>query len=84
MGLVKAVESRTVFADSPPKEDNRREEEEKKNIPPAGMTFAVALERGLIDAAGKEIRHPITEERLSLEEAIKGDFHNVAALPGHL
>ncbi|XP_043802342.1 microtubule-actin cross-linking factor 1, isoforms 1/2/3/5-like isoform X15 [Apis laboriosa] len=75
VGLVKAVESRSVFADSP-KEDPRRQ---RRIIPPAGMTFAVALERGLIDASGKEIRHPITEERLPLEEAIRGNF--IMSLP---
>ncbi|XP_076389529.1 dystonin-like protein short stop isoform X32 [Megachile rotundata] len=69
VSLVKAVES-NVFADS---------DRDQERIPPAGMTFTVALERGLIDAAGKEIRHPITEERLSLEDAIKGNF--IMSLP---
>lgn len=69
VSLVTAVE-RNVFADSD------RDEEE---IPPAGMTFTVALERGLIDSTGKEIRHPITEERLPLEDAIKGNF--IMSLP---
>ncbi|XP_076765738.1 dystonin-like protein short stop isoform X1 [Xylocopa sonorina] len=69
VSLVKAVES-NVFAES---------DRGQERIPPAGMTFAVALERGLIDAAGKEIIHPITEERLSLEDAIKGNF--IMSLP---
>ncbi|XP_053979635.1 microtubule-actin cross-linking factor 1 isoform X31 [Hylaeus volcanicus] len=67
--LVKAVES-NVFADS---------DKGQEQIPPAGMTFPVALERGLIDATGKEIRHPITEELLPLEDAIQGNF--IMSLP---
>ncbi|CAK9830262.1 DST [Anthophora retusa] len=69
VSLVKAVES-NVFADS---------SKDQERIPPAGMTFTVALERGLIDATGKEIIHPITKERLSLEDAIKGNF--IMSLP---
>ncbi|XP_034174343.2 dystonin-like protein short stop isoform X25 [Osmia lignaria lignaria] len=69
VNLVKAVEN-NVFVDW---------DKGQEKIPPAGMTFTVALERGLIDATGKEIRHPITEERLSLEDAIKGNF--IMSLP---
>ncbi|XP_076672194.1 dystonin-like protein short stop isoform X34 [Andrena cerasifolii] len=69
VNLVKAVES-NVFAES---------DKDREQIPPAGMTFTVALERGLIDATGREIRHPITEERQLLEDAIKGDF--IMSLP---
>ena len=69
VSLVKAVES-NVFAES---------DKDREQIPPAGMTFTVALERGLIDATGREIRHPITEERQLLEDAIKGDF--IMSLP---
>lgn len=70
MTLVKAVEA-DVF-DS---EDTRNLTE----IPPAGMTFPVALKRGLVDAKRKNITHPITGEHLSLEEAIQTDF--IMALP---
>ncbi|XP_017877780.1 microtubule-actin cross-linking factor 1 isoform X27 [Ceratina calcarata] len=69
VSLMKAVEN-NVFAES---------DKDQERIPPAGMTFTVALERGLIDERGKEIRHPITEERLSLEDAIKGNF--IMSLP---
>ncbi|XP_076173651.1 dystonin-like protein short stop isoform X27 [Ptiloglossa arizonensis] len=69
VGLVKAVEN-NVFADS---------DKGHERIPPAGMTFTVALERGLIDATGKEIRHPITEELLPLRDAIEKNF--IMSLP---
>lgn len=70
MNLVKAIENE-VF--------ELKEPAESFNIPPAGMTFPIALKRGLIDIGKKEIRHPITGERLSLEDAIKEDF--IMALP---
>ena len=70
MTLVKAVE-----ADVFDLEDTRNLTE----IPPAGMTFPVALKRGLVDEKRKEITHPITGEHLSLEEAIKTDF--IMSLP---
>lgn len=43
-------------------------------IPPAGMTFEVALKRGLIDPEKKEVIHPITGKRIPLADAIKEDF----------
>lgn len=70
VNLVKAIENK-VF--------ELKEPIESSNIPPAGMTFPVALKRGLIDTNKKEIRHPITGEHLPLEDAIKGDF--IMALP---
>lgn len=70
MNLVKAIENE-VF--------ELKEPAESFNIPPAGMTFPVALKRGLIDTGKKEILHPITGERLPLEDAIKEDF--IMALP---
>lgn len=48
-------------------------------IPPAGMTFEVALKRGLIDPETKEVIHPITKERKPLSDAIKENF--IMALP---
>ncbi|KAK7865644.1 hypothetical protein R5R35_006900 [Gryllus longicercus] len=45
-----------------------------KDLPPAGMTFPVALRRGLIDTVKKEIIHPVTRERIPIESAIKNDF----------
>ncbi|KAF5301224.1 hypothetical protein FQA39_LY10810 [Lamprigera yunnana] len=49
------------------------------NIPPAGMTFPVAIKRGLVDLENKEVIHPITKERKALEVAIKDNF--IMALP---
>lgn len=43
-------------------------------IPPAGMTFEVALKRGLIDPDKKEVIHPITGKRILLADAIKENF----------
>lgn len=57
------------------KEQNKGPEK----IPPAGMTFPVALKRGLVDTQKKEIVHPITKERKPLETAIEDDF--IMALP---
>lgn len=65
MTLIEAVEAELFDP-----EDHRNLSE----IPPAGMTFPVALNRGLVDAKRKEIIHPITGERLPLEEAINTDF----------
>lgn len=50
-----------------------------QELPPAGMTFPVALRRGLVDPVKKEIRHPITGDRRPVETAIKQDF--IMALP---
>lgn len=70
VNLVKAIENK-VF--------ELKEPVESSDIPPAGMTFPVALKRGLIDTSKKEVRHPITGEHLPLEDAIKEDF--IMALP---
>lgn len=50
-----------------------------ENIPPAGMTFPIALKRGLIDTDKKEIMHPLTNERIPLKDAIQEDF--IMSLP---
>ncbi|KMR05210.1 bullous pemphigoid antigen isoforms 6 9 10, partial [Lasius niger] len=70
VNLVKAIENKVFELEEPI---------ESSDIPPAGMTFPVALKRGLIDMSKKEVRHPITGEHLPLEDAIKGDF--IMALP---
>lgn len=44
------------------------------DLPPAGMTFEVALKRGLIDVDKKEVIHPITGKRITLADAIKENF----------
>lgn len=69
--LITAVEKK-VFDDldsSVPLED----------MPPTGMTFPVALQRGLIDSSTKEIVHPITGVRKPIEIAIKENF--IMAVP---
>ncbi|XP_042210392.1 microtubule-actin cross-linking factor 1-like isoform X9 [Homarus americanus] len=48
-------------------------------LPPLGMTFPVALERGLVDADNKEIINPVTSDRQPLKMAIDNDF--ILALP---
>lgn len=65
INLVKAVEE-NVF--------ENRERTKSFELPPAGMTFPVALKRGLIDPSKNEIRHPITGENVSLKDAIATDF----------
>ncbi|XP_028982177.1 microtubule-actin cross-linking factor 1 isoform X2 [Diachasma alloeum] len=41
------------------------------SLPPVGMTFPVALKRGLVDVSKREVTHPITGDHLSLDEAIE-------------
>ncbi|CAG9834356.1 unnamed protein product [Diabrotica balteata] len=43
-------------------------------LPPAGMTFPVAVKRGLVDTDKKEIIHPLTNESIPLAEAIEDNF----------
>lgn len=43
-------------------------------IPPAGMTFQVALRRGLINLDTKEFTHPITQEVMPLQKAIEEKY----------
>ncbi|KAG5872490.1 hypothetical protein JTB14_037535 [Gonioctena quinquepunctata] len=49
------------------------------NLPPAGMTFPVAVKRGLVDTEKKEIHNPITNETIPLNEAIEHNF--IMSLP---
>lgn len=72
MSLIKAIEAK-VFDTN----DLRNLSE----IPPIGMTFPVALNRGLIDMKKKEVIHPVTGERLTLEEAINTDFIMTVPFP---
>lgn len=50
-----------------------------ENMPPLGMTFQIALKRGLIDLKSHEVVHPINNGRLSITDAIRSDF--IMALP---
>lgn len=43
-------------------------------LPPAGMTFQVALNRGLINVDTKEFIHPLTQEVIPLEKAIQEKY----------
>lgn len=49
------------------------------DLPPAGMTFPVALKRGLIDTDNKLVVHPITNKSIPISEAIEDNF--IMALP---
>lgn len=51
-----------------------KESSVSQELPPAGMTFEVALKRGLIDPERKEVIHPITKERIPLKDAIQNNF----------
>ncbi|XP_012271176.1 microtubule-actin cross-linking factor 1 isoform X24 [Orussus abietinus] len=68
--LVQGVE-RKMFAEVRP--------EDSSEIPPAGMTFPVALKRGLVDPKEGKVRHPITGELFALENAIDDGF--IMSLP---
>lgn len=48
-------------------------------MPLLGMTFPVAVKRGLIDPNTQEIIHPITKKRQSISDAIRTNF--IMALP---
>lgn len=50
-----------------------------EQLPPAGMTFPVALKRGLIDPESQEVVHPVTGERKPVKLAIQEDF--IMSLP---
>lgn len=70
--LLTAAQDLKVFEKSP-------QETSVKGLPPAGMTFPVALRRGLVDPVTKEIVHPITGVRIPVEKAIEDNF--IMALP---
>lgn len=70
--LLTAAQDLKVFEKSP-------HESSFKGLPPAGMTFPVALRRGLIDPVTKEILHPITGIRIPVEKAIEDNF--IMSLP---
>lgn len=59
--------------------DGNESTEDKEDIPPAGMTFQVALRRGLVNCDNKQIINPITKEVVPLTKAIESDF--IMALP---
>ncbi|CAH2986630.1 unnamed protein product [Chilo suppressalis] len=46
----------------------------KEEIPRAAMTLSVAIKKGLIDSDTKQMKHPLTGERLTIEEAVKRDL----------
>lgn len=69
VNLVEAVEGNVFEPDEPA----------TSTVPPVGMTFALAVKRGLVDLETREVTHPITGERMPLEEAIEKDF--IMALP---
>ncbi|XP_061380486.1 dystonin isoform X15 [Danaus plexippus] len=48
--------------------------DECKNIPPAGMTLSVAIKNSVIDPKTGKVKHPLTGERISINEAIKRGF----------
>lgn len=48
-------------------------------LPPAGMTFPVALKRGLIDPNSQEVVHPVTGIRKPVQVAIEENF--IMSLP---
>lgn len=48
-------------------------------IPLAGMTFPVAVKRGLVDSVSKQILHPITGDQKPISKAIEEEF--IMALP---
>lgn len=52
---------------------------DSKEMPPLGMTLAVAIKRGAIDPKTQEFVHPITGERVPLLQAI--DNNTIMALP---
>lgn len=52
---------------------------EAEDMPPLGMTLAVAIKRGAVDPKTKEFVHPITGERVPLLKAIENN--TIMALP---
>ncbi|XP_055907399.1 uncharacterized protein LOC129942467 isoform X23 [Eupeodes corollae] len=62
-----------------------RKENDKfiEDIPPAGMTFPVAVKRGLVDIKNKEIRHPTTSQVMPIKKAIDDNFLMSIPYPPH-
>ncbi|XP_065166744.1 uncharacterized protein [Atheta coriaria] len=50
-----------------------------KDMPPAGLTFPVALKRGLIDVDAKTFHHPITNQIIPIAKAV--DDNLLMSLP---
>lgn len=59
--------------------DSESLKESAEDMPPLGMTLAVAIKRGAVDPKSKEFVHPITGERMPLLEAIENN--TIMALP---
>lgn len=55
------------------------DEKNTSDLPPIGMTFPVAVQRGLVDTDSNEIIHPITGERQPIKTAVDNNF--IMALP---
>lgn len=49
------------------------------SLPPVGMTFSVALQRGLVNTAEQIVTHPLTGQQFTVDEAIKNEF--IMSLP---
>lgn len=50
-----------------------------ENIPPAGMTLAVAIQQKVINPKTGEIKHPLTGETIPIKEAVENNF--IMAIP---
>lgn len=70
--LLTAIQQKAIPADSQPRKDS-------SDMPPLGMTLAVAIKRGAVDPKTKEFVHPITGQRVPLLQAIENN--TIMALP---
>lgn len=59
--------------------DKKSAHKDSSEMPPLGMTLAVAIKRGAIDPKTKEFVHPISGERVPLLQAIENN--TIMALP---
>lgn len=72
LNLIKAVEA-NVFHVS--------DSDAFETVPPVGMSFSVALQRGVVDVDKQTVQHPITGEQFSLDEAIQNNFIMALSYP---
>lgn len=62
-----------------PENKKLRKHKSLDDLPLLGMTFPVAVKRGVIDAKTKQVVHPITGKKQSIPQAIENNF--IMALP---
>lgn len=77
--LLRAIQYNAFPTETPKSSKSSSPISDASSMPLLGMTFAVAVKRGLIDPKTKEFVHPISGERTPLLQAIENNL--IMALP---